>query len=151
MMTIIAVTAKGEEMSKEKQIDEMAKYCHFYEDGNCTLCEELWVACDSKCDMCDFAKRLYNAGYRKASDVVKLEEKLADVTANWQKIRDAYDADCVEHYKKGRSEVAREIIEVIEIVREETSPTEYHRGYNDALGDFKRVIEKKYMEDRESE
>lgn len=56
---------------RDKQIKEMVKHCHFYEDGNCILCEELWVECDAKCDMCEFAKQLYNAGYRKASDVAR--------------------------------------------------------------------------------
>jgi hypothetical protein len=56
---------------RDKQIEEMVKHCHFYEDGNCILCEELWVECDAKCDMCEFAKQLYNAGYRKKSDVVR--------------------------------------------------------------------------------
>lgn len=46
-------------------------------------------------------------------------------------------------------EFAREIIEIIEAVREEFSPTEYHRGYNDALDDFKRAIEKKFVEEEE--
>jgi hypothetical protein len=64
-------------MSRDKQIKEMAKHCHFYYDGNCILCEELWVECDTKCDMCEFAKQLYNAGYRKASDVA--EEIFAEI------------------------------------------------------------------------
>lgn len=58
-------------MNREKQIEKMAKYCHFYEDGNCTLGEELGVACDNQCDMYEFAKRLYNAGYRKTSEVAE--------------------------------------------------------------------------------
>ena len=45
------------------------------------------------------------------------------------------------------SEVAREIVKLIEAVREEFSPTEYHRGYNDALDDFKKAIEKRYTEE----
>ena len=73
-------------MSKEKRIEEMAKYCHFYEDGNCTLCEELQVACDSNCDMCNFAKRLYNAGYRKASEVAR--EIFAEIE---QQLRGLFD------------------------------------------------------------
>jgi tetrahydromethanopterin S-methyltransferase subunit G len=72
-------------MTEEKQIEEITKHCHFYYDGNCTLCEELWVECDNKCDMCEFAKRLYNAGYRKASDVARdifeeIDKRLDDIT-----------------------------------------------------------------------
>ena len=58
-------------MSRDKQIKEMVKHCHFYEDGDCILCEVSWVECDAKCDMCEFAKQLYNAGYRKDSDVAR--------------------------------------------------------------------------------
>lgn len=43
-------------------------------------------------------------------------------------------------------EVARDIIEVINALREDCSLTEYHRGCNDALDDFKRALENKYTE-----
>ena len=109
-------------MSRDKQIEEMAKVlnecCNRYDvQGNhlgnkCFDCE-CW--CDTNHICCSFntkeATALYNAGYRKASEVAELEERLADVTANWQKIHDAYTADCIEHYNKGRSEGAREIFE----------------------------------------
>lgn len=55
-------------MRKEKQIEEMAKQCPFYEKGKCILLEEKEVECDVNCDLCDFAKSLYNAGYRKQSE-----------------------------------------------------------------------------------
>ena len=55
-------------MSKEKQIDEMAKHCHFCKKGKCLLLEDEAVDCDKECDMYEFAKRLYNAGYRKQSE-----------------------------------------------------------------------------------
>ena len=56
-------------MSRDKQIEEMAKICHFYDDGICHLCEELLVSCDRKCDLVILVENLYNAGYRKATDV----------------------------------------------------------------------------------
>ncbi len=51
-----------------KQIEEMAKHCHFYEEGKCLLLDEDSVECDMNCDMRIFAKILYNAGYRKQSE-----------------------------------------------------------------------------------
>ena len=33
---------------------------------------------------------------------------------NWQKIHDSYNADCLEHYNKGRQDAAREIFEEID-------------------------------------
>ena len=32
----------------------------------------------------------------------------------WEKIHDSYTADCLEHYNRGRAEVAREIFEEID-------------------------------------
>lgn len=58
-------------MNRDKQIEEMAKHCHFYEEGKCLLLEDEAEECDTKCDMCEFAKRLYNAGYRKADEVAR--------------------------------------------------------------------------------
>ena len=58
-------------MDKEKQIEEMAKICHFYDDGICHLCEELLVSCDRKCDLAILVENLYNSGYRKAPDVAE--------------------------------------------------------------------------------
>ena len=64
-------------MSREKQIEEMAKICHFYDDGICHLCEELLVSCDRKCDLVILVENLYTAGYRKATDVAR--EIIADL------------------------------------------------------------------------
>jgi hypothetical protein len=41
-------------------------------------------------------------------DVVPKSE-FDEVLSNWQKIHDSYTADCLEHYNRGRTEVAREI------------------------------------------
>lgn len=66
-------------MSKEKQIEEMAKNCHFYDDGVCYLCEELLVSCDRKCDLSILVENLYTAGYRKQSEnVIELPCKVGD-------------------------------------------------------------------------
>lgn len=52
-------------MSKETQIEEMGKLCPFHEEGKCNLLEDKAEECNFDCDMCDFAKTLYNADYRK--------------------------------------------------------------------------------------
>ena len=50
-------------MNKEKQIEEMAKtVCHL--DRTCDQCMTSF-----ECKAMTYAKRFYNAGYRKASDV----------------------------------------------------------------------------------
>ena len=51
-----------------KQIEEMAKHCPFYEEGNCLLLDEDVLECDMNCDMCTFVEALYNAGYRKQGE-----------------------------------------------------------------------------------
>jgi DNA-directed RNA polymerase subunit F len=52
-------------MSKEKQIDEMAKtVCHL--DRTCDECMTSF-----ECKAMMYAKRFYNAGYRKASEVAE--------------------------------------------------------------------------------
>lgn len=52
----------------KEQIEEMGKLCPFYEEGKCNLLEDEAAECNFDCDMCDFARTLYNAGYRKQSE-----------------------------------------------------------------------------------
>lgn len=42
------------------------------------------------------------------ADVIQKSE-YDEVLSNWQKIHDSYTTDCIDHYNKGRTEVAREI------------------------------------------
>ena len=64
-------------MSKEKQIEEMAKALTKYEKG---LCERLpkdkclltsAIHAQVSCDYCKIAEFLYHEGYRKQSEVIK--------------------------------------------------------------------------------
>ena len=60
-------------MSKEKQIEEMAKVmCNpTANKGNCEKCEF-----KKQCSKFDDAADLYNAGYRKQSEWISVEERL---------------------------------------------------------------------------
>ena len=73
-------------MSRDKQIEEMANYCCYpcdlYDEGNegkdCTYCDYKTCLC------AEAAKALYNAGYRKASEVARaifeeIEKRIADL------------------------------------------------------------------------
>jgi len=48
------------------------------------------------------------------TDDVVPKSEAEEYKHNWQKIHDSYTADCLEHYNKGRSEVAMEIFSEIE-------------------------------------
>lgn len=50
-------------MSKEKQIEEMAKYLHYTCEGECFRDKDGFIDCDA-CKAC----YLYDAGYRKQSE-----------------------------------------------------------------------------------
>jgi hypothetical protein len=61
----------------KEQIEEMGKLCPFHEEGKCNLLEDE-VVCDFDCDMCDYADALYNAGYRKQSEWISVDERLPE-------------------------------------------------------------------------
>ena len=69
------------------------------------------------CNCSEFGKQTVMAvddlQYLPTADVVPKSE-YDEVLSNWQKIHDSYTADCIDHYNKGRQEVAREIFEEIE-------------------------------------
>lgn len=65
-MTFIVQTEKGEQtMSRDKQIEEMAKIC----TAKCHKCHNDECRRGTKSQYC-ICETLYNAGYRKASDVL---------------------------------------------------------------------------------
>ena len=53
---------------KGREIEEMAKICHFYDDGICRLCADPPEMCNYQCDLAILVNNLYNAGYRKQSE-----------------------------------------------------------------------------------
>jgi hypothetical protein len=65
---------KEQTMSKE-QIEEITMLCPFRKEGKCFLFEDGSVKCNMNCDMNDFAKVIYNAGYRKQS-WISVDERL---------------------------------------------------------------------------
>lgn len=57
-------------MNKEEQIEEMAKtLCEDY--GNCKNCTLINPECENPCTVEDDCEKLYNAEYRKASDIAR--------------------------------------------------------------------------------
>ena len=104
-------------MSRDKQIEEMAKIRPYGCEGSCKRC--------SKCDEWMYAERIYNAGYRKASD---LEAEIADLNAIAEQYR--------KQFEEARTDVAREIFEEIEDVLNNI-------GYFDEI-DFK-ALKNKYI------
>ena len=55
-------------MSKEKQIEEMAKCCPFLKNGKCQGDEPIDSDCDLMCKMFGFITNLIQEGYRKQSE-----------------------------------------------------------------------------------
>jgi hypothetical protein len=87
------------------------------------------------------------------ADVVPKSE-YDEVLSSWQKIHDSYDADCIEHYKYGRAEVAREMFAEIErlitkeclVFKDENGI----RGYVDASVHYAIAeLKKKYIGDKQ--
>ena len=77
-------------------------WCAECQNDNGLRCRACWI--DDAIDIVEEAPE---------ADVVPKSE-YEEVLSNWQKIHDSYDADCIEHYKYGRAEAAREIFEDIE-------------------------------------
>ena len=65
-------------MSREKQIEEMAKCCIYHKDGMCVIDKDISY-CDLMCKMFGFITNLYTAGYRKQSEnTVELPCRVGD-------------------------------------------------------------------------
>ena len=62
-------------MSKEKQIEEMAKIFCGMKNG-CDGC--MWVK--AHCNERSYAEEIYNAGYRKQSEWISVEERLPETS-----------------------------------------------------------------------
>ena len=79
-------------MNKEKQIEKMAKtVCHL--ERTCDQCMTSF-----ECKAMTYAKRFYNAGYRKISDVAReifeeIEEARKDWGRMWQRDYYGYGGD----------------------------------------------------------
>lgn len=85
-----------------KQIEEMGKLCPFREEDKCNLLEDEGV-CDFDCDMCNYADALYNAGYRKQSEVSReifeeIEKKIKVLlTLHLEELNKEYIKDTPEY------------------------------------------------------
>jgi hypothetical protein len=118
-------------MSKEKQIEEMAKDVKIAHD------EEKYLTSDKSIKA--IAEHLYNAGYRKSSDVA--EEIFAEIDREiWlalesnYKARDRRQMIVIAH---GSSTIDRDFIEYV------SGKIDTLRGINDFLAELK----KKYTEE----
>lgn len=86
-MDALAPTTENEgrkTMSRDKQIEEMAKHCPCYFGEKCCIDGELPEKCDMLCQFGTYAEILYNAGYRKSTDVAEeifaeIEEAVGDI------------------------------------------------------------------------
>lgn len=70
-------------MSRDKQIEEMAKHCFFFEGGHCCTDIHISKMCEGEskdCGLYQTLENLYNAGYRRASEVA--EEIFAEIEPN---------------------------------------------------------------------
>lgn len=92
-------------MNREKQIEEMAKHCFFFEGGYCCTDIHKSKMCEYEsktCGLYQTLENLHNAGYRKASEVA--EEIFAEI----ENILDRHSISylkvgqiCGEHYYDG--------------------------------------------------
>ncbi len=59
---------------RDKQIEEMAKHCFFFEGGHCCTDIHISKMCEGEskdCGLYQTLENLHNAGYRKASEVAR--------------------------------------------------------------------------------
>lgn len=97
-------------MSKEKQIEEMARdICECYDNG---ICYQDDKPCDLRCESMTDAQYLYEKGYRKQSAVEKLENKLFKEVFEGVLFSLVYlGADGKWHTKRNNAEKTTAIIE----------------------------------------
>ena len=82
--------------NRDKQIEEMARImCNCYDSGDCKMHGN---SCDLKCISGFNALGLYNAGYRKASDVA--EEIFAEIERGECKLSDFVSKSYLAELKK---------------------------------------------------
>lgn len=63
-------------MSEEKQIEEMAKCCTYYHEGECLADTTHIEKCDLMCEMFGVFTNLEKEGYRKQSEWISVDERL---------------------------------------------------------------------------
>ena len=104
-------------MSKEKQIEEITELiCNLYDNGKCTI---NGFICDHNCEYKRRAEHLYNADYRKQSEVAR---EILTEFANMLKCHSFYMTDAY-------GEVNENIVTVKAIVEvEEEFKKKYTEG-----------------------
>ena len=89
-------------------------------------------------------ERVEELYFRQKTLLQNAKSEYGEVLENWQKIHDSYTTDCIDHYNKGRQEVAREIFEEIE-----TQLNEFNGSWADTVINTQYLIaelKKKYTE-----
>ena len=101
-------------MTKQEQIEEMAKFMHYKAHGKDKDCD------NEKCEMCwcsckNDAELLYNAGYRKIDDncLVLSREEYKRITTELVTEQRATEI-AKEYFEKIRKETAEKLIKLIE-------------------------------------
>ena len=86
-------------MSKENQIEEISKILCGMKNG-CDGCMFNKVHCNER----NYAEKIYNAGYRKQSEWISVEERLPERTGKYLVFtynRRLYIGDFIDHYCDG--------------------------------------------------
>lgn len=95
---------------RDKQIEDMAKEVI----GGCDECSKCLLSFD--CKAYEYATKFYNAGYRKASEVIEDVFLALDKRTEDEGLVFIKKSDIVKAIKKTKVEIAREIIENIEVL-----------------------------------
>lgn len=114
-------------MDKQKQIEEMARIfikasCKGSECENCLYIDSVKEA--KECCVC--LKALYNAGYRKADDLLKeLQSMKSDFAKDMLEIKETYEKEVVYLVNEVRKETAEKIFEKIFFYRNRNDTTNF--------------------------
>ena len=119
-------------MSREKQIEEMAQHLWVADENHDTF--------DIRGNYHDLAEALYNAGYRKQSEVERLERILNSYALQYGTVMDKHIV-----IERARAEVAREIFEEIESILCISEGKYTNMPLKDAIA----ILKKKYTENAE--
>ena len=95
---------------KQKQIEEMARILCPCSKSSCDSCIQNGVECIDYRE----ARALYNAGYRKADDLLKeLQSMKSDFAKDMLEIKETYEKEVVDLVNEVRKETAEKFAEML--------------------------------------